>query len=57
LHAITRNLASRMVLLAGTYTAVLVLGWPVLGICLLGLAEAVVDLRARIAARGPPAVT
>ena len=58
LHAITRNMASRMALLAGVYTAVLVLGWPVLGLCLLGLAEAVVDLRARIAAkREPPALT
>jgi hypothetical protein len=58
LHAITRNMASRMFLLAGVYTAVLVLGWPVLGLCLLGLIEAAVDLRARVAAtRGPPAIT
>ena len=57
LHAITRGMASRIFLLAGVYIAVLVLGWPVLGLCLLGLIEAVVDLRARIAAtRGPPAI-
>ncbi len=58
LHAITRGMASRMFLLAGIYIAVLVLGWPVLALCLLGLIEAVIDLRARIAAkRGPPART
>ena len=58
LHAITRGMASRMFLLAGVYIAVLVLGWPVLALCLLGLIEAVIDLRARIAAkRGPPART
>ena len=58
LHAITRGMASRIFLLAGVYTAVIVLGWPVLALCLLGLVEAVVDLRARIAAtRGPPART
>ena len=58
LHAVTRGMASRMFLLAGIYIAVLVLGWPVLALCLLGLIEAVIDLRARIAAkRGPPART
>jgi hypothetical protein len=58
LHAITRGMASRIFLLGGVYTAVLVLGWPVLALCLLGLVEAVIDLRARIAStRSPPAPT
>ncbi len=58
LHAITRGLASRIFVLAGVYIAVLVLGWPVLALCLLGLIEAAIDLRARIAnMRGPPAPT
>lgn len=58
LHAITRGLASRMFLLGGVYLAVLVLGWPVLALCLLGLIDAAIDLRARIApTRGPPAHT
>ena len=58
LHAITRGMASRIFLLGGVYLAVLVLGWPVLALCLLGLIEAVIDLRARIAnTRGPPALT
>jgi hypothetical protein len=51
-------MASRIFLLGGVYIAVLVLGWPVLALCLLGLVEAVIDLRTRIAAtRGPPAIT
>ena len=58
LHAITRGMASRIFLLGGVYAAVLVFGWPVLALCLLGLIEAVIDLRARIApTRGPPALT
>jgi hypothetical protein len=58
LHAITRGMASRIFLLGGVYLTVLVLGWPVLALCLLGLIEAAIDLRARIAnTRGPPAVT
>jgi hypothetical protein len=58
LHAITRGMASRIFLLGGVYLTVLVLGWPVLALCLLGLIEAAIDLRARIAnTRGPPALT
>ena len=58
LHAITRGMASRIFLLGGVYAAVLVFGWPVLALCLLGLIEAAIDLRARIArTRGPPAPT
>jgi hypothetical protein len=58
LHAITRGMASRIFLLGGVYAAVLVLGWPVLALCLLGLIDAAIDLRARIApTRGPPAST
>jgi hypothetical protein len=58
LHTITRGVASRVFLLGGVYMAVLVLGWPMLTLCLLGLIEAVADLRARLAAtRGPPAIT
>ncbi len=58
LHALTRGMASRIFLLGGVYMAVLVLGWPVLALCLLGLIEATIDLRARISpTRGPPAIT
>ena len=58
LHAITQGMDARIFLLGGVYGAVLVFGWPVLALCLLGLIEAVIDLRARIARkRGPPART
>ncbi|HET7850823.1 MAG TPA: hypothetical protein VFL51_17370 [Pseudolabrys sp.] len=56
LHAITRGLNSRPFVLAGTYAVVLVFGWPILALCLLGLAETVAGLRARVARKsGPPA--
>ncbi len=58
LHTITRGLNARGFLLGGVYAAVLVFGWPVLALCLLGLIEAAIDLRARFARkRGPPSPT
>jgi hypothetical protein len=58
LHAITRGMASRLFLIGGVYAAVLVFGWPVLALCLLGLIEAAIGLRARTTrTRGPPAHT
>jgi hypothetical protein len=56
LHSITQGNSSRSFLLAGVYASVLVFGWPVLVLCLLGLAETALNLRARAARkRGPPA--
>jgi hypothetical protein len=59
LHAITQGLSARGLVIGGVYAAVLVIGWPVLALCLLGLIETAIDLRARIArTRGlPPART
>jgi hypothetical protein len=58
LHAITQGMDARIFLLGGVYAAVLVFGWPVLALCLLGLIDAAIDLRARVARkRGPPAHT
>lgn len=54
LHTITRGMASRGLVLGGTYAVVLVLGWPILGLTLLGLAENATDIRNRFAARLPP---
>ena len=58
LHAITQGINSRGFLLGGVYAAVMVFGWPILALCLLGLIEIAINLRARVAhKRGPPAVT
>jgi hypothetical protein len=55
LHAITRGLSSRGIVLAGTYAAAFTIGWPVLAMSVLGLADIVLDIRARVARkRGPP---
>jgi hypothetical protein len=55
LHAITPNIAGRPFLLGGIYAAVIVFGWPVLMMTLLGLADAALDFRGRVARkRGPP---
>src|SRR5215475_6715506 len=57
LHAITRGMAGRAVMLAGVYGVTIVLGWPILAISILGLAEAVLDIRGRVARRrGPPSL-
>ena len=55
LHGLTRHLQARALVLVGVYTAVLMLGWPVLLMMLLGLIDTALDLRARVAMRGPPA--
>jgi hypothetical protein len=56
LHAITRAVGGRALILGGIYLAVIVFGCPVLAIALLGLADTALGIRARIAGkRGPPA--
>jgi hypothetical protein len=54
LHSITRGMAHRGLTLAGTYAAVGMLGWPVLGMALLGLADNAFDIRGRFARRPQP---
>ena len=55
LHAITVNNKGRPFMLGVAYASVLVFSWPVLLLCLLGLAETLFDLRERIVRRrGPP---
>jgi AcrR family transcriptional regulator len=57
LHAITRGMGSRGFALGGAYAAVVVFGWPVLGMSLLGLADAAFNVRDRFAIkRGPPSL-
>lgn len=54
LHAITRNNSARIWLLTGAWIGVLLLGWPLLFVALLGIADSVFNLRGRQAAKQPP---
>jgi hypothetical protein len=55
LHAITQGSSARPFVLAITYAGVILLGWPMLALCVLGLVDTTIGLRARISAkRGPP---
>jgi len=57
LHAITRGISGRALVLAAVYAAAVVLGWPVLAMSILGLAEAAFNIRGRVARRrGPPSL-
>jgi len=51
LHAITRGQSSRPFLIGGIYASVLVFGWPLLMMTLLGVIETIFHLRARVARR------
>jgi hypothetical protein len=54
IHGATRALPARPLILSGAWFAVFVLGWPVLVIAILGLADTFIDLRGRIRPGGPP---
>lgn len=57
LHAITRGMGSRAIVLACVYGLTIVFGWPVLAMSLLGLAEIILNIRGRVARkRGPPSL-
>jgi hypothetical protein len=57
LHAITRGMKARIIMLTGLYAAAAVFGWPVLAVALLGLAESILNIRSRVARkRGPPSL-
>jgi hypothetical protein len=56
LHAITRGTTTRPLVLSGAYAATVLFGWPIILMSLLGVAETLFGIRARIAhKRGPPA--
>jgi len=55
MHAATRNMRSRAVVLSGAYGTVIILVWPLLIMTLVGVAETLFGLRVRIASRSPPA--
>ena len=55
LHAITQGMSARPFVLSITYAGVILLGWPILALCLLGLVEMAIGLRRRVSTkRGPP---
>jgi hypothetical protein len=58
LHTLTQGMNARTLVLSITYASVIVLGWPTLALCLLGVIDTIVNLRARISGRhGPPALS
>jgi hypothetical protein len=54
LHTVTRGTSGRPFTLGGAYAAVIVFGWPVLVLSLLGLADTAFDFRGRAARRRGP---
>jgi hypothetical protein len=55
LHTITQGVRSRPFLLGGLYASVMIIGWPILVLSLLGIFETAYELRARMARkRGLP---
>jgi hypothetical protein len=58
LHTITQGMGIRTLVLGLAYAVVILLGWPILALCLLGLIDNAIDLRGRVARkRGPPALS
>jgi hypothetical protein len=54
-HTVTLGINGRAFMLTGLYFTIGLFGWPIVLLSLTGLAETMLSLRARIAARrGPP---
>src|SRR4051812_39997065 len=53
-HVLTASFAGRGFMLSGLYIIVVLFGWPIILMSLLGLLETIASLRARSAARRPP---
>src|SRR5690242_17259250 len=49
LHAITQGMNLRWLVLGLAYAAVILIGWPLLVLCLLGIADSVIGVRGRFA--------
>ncbi|MGR7995708.1 DUF2232 domain-containing protein [Xanthobacter sp. ZOL 2024] len=55
-HAVTLGHGARFLILAGLWITALVLGWPMIAMAVLGIADALFDFRSRFATGlGPPA--
>jgi hypothetical protein len=57
MHVATRGMNARPVILAGAYGMVAAMGWPLLIMTLVGIAETIFRLRARRGLGSPPAAT
>jgi hypothetical protein len=58
LHSLTFGTRGRGLVLGTTYAAVILFVWPVVALCMLGLADTAIDLRGRAASkRGPPTIS
>jgi hypothetical protein len=54
IHATTRALSARIFILGASYLSILLLRWPALAVAaLIGLLDAAIDIRGRVARRGP----
>lgn len=49
LHATTRPIGGRVFILAGSYLGVILLQWPALAVAVIGLLDAALDIRGRVA--------
>jgi hypothetical protein len=56
LHTLTLALKRRALWLSGTYAIVVVIGWPVIAVMALGLADAIFGIRQRYLQRRPPPI-
>jgi len=54
LHEITRGTNSRPFVLGGAYVVVLMVGWLILAVCLLGVLDTLIDVRGRVARKRNP---
>lgn len=54
LHTITRRIGARIWVLLAAWLSVMIFGWPLVFVALLGVADAFFDLRGRFAPRAPP---
>jgi hypothetical protein len=51
IHAITRTLNGRVFVLSGIYLTIVLFGWPALAVAIIGLLDAALDIRGRVARR------
>jgi hypothetical protein len=53
IHATTRPLSGRVFILGASYLSIMLFRWPALAVALIGLVDAALDIRGRVARKGP----